>query len=181
MEDQQLWQDGVRLLERLFNDIHPAKKHQLTELLADYRRVKGSLAAIALGVDSDTTCSDCQGQCCLNGKYRMNLLDVLSHSADGKTVLPDFLQRPLCPYGTRLGCTMEPGFRPADCITFICDAIDMRLPISARNDLNVYENAIRECQQKASRLLGLPITTPILLWAEKYHTDNQSILKEALS
>lgn len=166
MDDQQLWQGGLQLLSRLLNDIPADRKQLLTELLADYSREKESLAAIALAVDSETTCRECAGQCCLNGKYRMNVLDALSHCAAGITVLPDFLQKPLCPYGTTRGCTLEPGLRPAGCVFFICDALDRHLSDSARTDLTACEQAIRACLQQADQLLGVPVNTPLLLWAE---------------
>lgn len=167
MDDQQLWQHGLRFLNTLLNDMPHDKKIQLSELLGDYREAKESQAAITLAIDSKTACSNCAGQCCLNGKYRMNVIDALSCSTADISVLPDFLQKPLCPYGNALGCKLEPGFRPADCILFICDTLDRRLSNYTRTDLSRCENAIRECFHKASQLLDVPVTTPLLLWAEK--------------
>lgn len=173
MDDQQLWQHGLRSANRLLiNNIPLVRKQLLEELLVTYRWGKESLVAITLAVDSDTSCRDCAGQCCLNGKYRMNILDVLSHCAAGVTVIPDFSQKPLCPYGTVMGCTMEPEFRPADCVFFICDILDNRLSDSARTELTSGENAIRECLLTASRLLSISMATPLLLWAETQFTIN---------
>ena len=147
----------------------------MSELLAGYRQEKETLAAIALQIDSGTTCRECAGQCCLNGKYRINVFDLLSHCAADITVLPDFEQKPICPYGTVRGCVMAPGYRPADCILFICEALDRHLPDSARTALSIAEKALRECLHEASRLLGVPLATPLLLWAEKNQNSNQSI------
>ncbi len=173
MDDQQLWQQGLRLLNTLLNEITHDKKKQLSELLCRYREAKESQAAVIMAIDSKTACSKCAGQCCLNGKYRMNVFDVLSHSTADISVSPDFSQKPLCPYGNALGCKLEPGFRPADCILFICDTLDGRLSDFTRTDLNRREKAVRECLHSASRLLNVPVKTPLLLWAEKH--NNQSI------
>ena len=167
MNDQQLWQHGLQLLRTLLNDMPHDRKKQLSELLCGYRGVKESQAAIIMAIDSKTACSDCEGQCCMNGKYRMNVLDALSVIAAGKSLLPAFLQKPACPYGDELGCKLEPGFRPADCILFVCDILDMRLSDDNRNDLNMHESALKDCLQKASRLLGMTLNTPLLLWAAK--------------
>lgn len=155
------------LLSTLLNDMSHDRKMQLSELLNGYRGVKESQAAIITEIDSKTACSECGGLCCLNGKYRMNVFDALSAIAADKPLCPDFLQKPVCPYGDEPGCKLEPAFRPADCILFVCDILDMRLSDDSRSDLNRYESAIKECLQKASRLLDLPVNVPLLLWAEK--------------
>lgn len=167
MNDQQLWQHGLRLLRTLLNDMPHDRKKQLLELLGGYRVVKESQAAVIMSIDSKAACSDCKGQCCLNGKYRMNVFDALSAIAADKSLCPAFLQKPCCPYGDELGCKLEPAFRPVDCILFVCDILDMRMSDDNRSNLNGYESALKDCLQKASRLLEMQVNTPLLLWAEK--------------
>jgi len=169
VNDQQLWQHGLQALNDLIHSITPARKLQLMELLANYNHGKKHLAAITLAINSESICRECEGQCCLNGKYRMNVFDALSLCVAGLQISPDFSQKPLCPYGTATGCRVEPTFRPADCVFFICTEIDNRLSVSDKKELETCEKALRECLFAASRLLSMPISSPLLLWAEKEH------------
>lgn len=167
MDDQQLLDIGTSRLKILLADLPVAPGLQLTAQLARYRQVKESYAAIIADVDAASVCCECVGQCCLNGKYRINVFDALARIVAEIPTAAIFSQKPLCPYGTDAGCTMEPGLRPADCILFICDAIEQKLSPSARLILAAQEQELRECIHTASRLTGEPLGTPLLLWATK--------------
>ncbi len=143
----------------------------MSELMAVYHREKEVLAAVASRIDSVTICGECAGQCCLNGKFRINVLDALSLRMSGFSLSPDFDQKPLCPYGTVNGCLMEPGQRPAGCIQFICDAIDGQLSESEKSVLRSLEKALHDCLKDASQLLGIPVAAPLLLWAENNNNN----------
>lgn len=167
MDDRHVWNQGLQYVKQALEELPGAKRQCLSDLLTDYRCQKEALAAVILEINSEAICRVCAGQCCLNGKYRINVLDMFSHCAADISLTPDFEQKPLCPYGTVSGCLMEAGFRPADCILFICEDIDAQLSASARSELAARETFLRNLQHKASRLLDLPISTPVLLWAEK--------------
>jgi len=167
VDDQQLWHLNTARIKGLLAVLPPGAVPVLTQLLNRYRQVKEALAAVVVKVDAASECRRCGGQCCLNGKYRINVLDALAHTAAGISTSADFSQKPVCPYGTEAGCTMEPGLRPADCIMFICDAIDRKLPPEARVILAAGEEDLRDCIQKASDLTEEPLGTPLLLWSGK--------------
>lgn len=167
MDDRQTWDQGLRLINKMLAVLPSVKRQQLSEMLASYRQEKENLAAVIMSIDSEAVCRECRGKCCLNGKYRINVLDLISHCDAGTTVPPNFDQKPFCPYGTLQGCLMEPGCRPFDCVIFICDELDCRLSDFARSALDIREKKLRDCLQDASRLLDLPVATPLLIWAEK--------------
>jgi hypothetical protein len=167
VKDRQVWEQGLRHLSEQFASLAPAIKLQLTGLLAVYKREKESLAALVTSVDSETICRDCGGQCCLNGKYRVNVFDVMALFASELQITANFEQKPLCPYGTCQGCRMEAGFRPADCVLFVCDTLDRRLSEAEKSFMNASEIAIRGCILKASLLMGEALDMPLLLWSEK--------------
>ncbi|MDD2736143.1 MAG: hypothetical protein PHF56_19615 [Desulfuromonadaceae bacterium] len=139
----------------------------LAALLARYCQTKEALASLIEEIDASSVCQRCGGQCCLNGKYRINVFDSLAFIARQFITSVNFNQKPVCPYGSHDGCSMEPGLRPADCILFICDAIDEKLSPQSRMILAAGEMDLRECIEQASRLTGEPLRTPLLLWAEK--------------
>lgn len=167
MNDQQLWDLGITRLECLLKDLSDDRMQALTELLDRYRKAKEANAAVVAEVDAAYICRQCAGQCCLNGKYRVNVLDALAGISAKIPTVTDFLQKPLCPFGTDAGCTMRPGLRPADCILFICDTIDRELSPQTRSVLAAEERALRECIRMASSLTGEHLQSPLLFWAEK--------------
>lgn len=165
MDDQQVWNIATTRLEALLEVLQSRSGPILTDLLTRYRLAKDDFAAVTAKVGAASVCRDCGGLCCLNGKYRLNVLDYLARIAAYIPTVSDFAQKPLCPYGTAAGCAMEPGLRPADCVLFICDAIDCGLSSQARLILAEQEQILRECVREASCLTGEQMGTPLLLWA----------------
>jgi hypothetical protein len=171
MNDQEAWQRGVRFMEKIHDRLPRHARQQLGELLDSYRRHKGEMLALTAG--SSALCRDCGGQCCLNGKYRFSGLDLLA-LLDQQVPLPvpDFAQKPLCPYGDDGGCGMESAFRPLDCVLFICGAIEEIMSETAANALALLEQKLRRYVRQAETLLEQPLGRPLLLLAE--HTDDTS-------
>ena len=166
VDDQRLWELGTVQLKHLYAGFSDETRQALTNVMLRYRKVKESHAAVVGEADASILCRNCCGQCCMNGKYRINVLDYLSRLIGNVPTSVDFMHKPLCPYGTDAGCTMDAGLRPADCVAFICEAIDACLSQKARLQLGVYEQEMRECLREASRLAGVSMGTPVLLWAD---------------
>jgi hypothetical protein len=176
VDDQQLWNLGSVRLKGLLADLSVGTMLALTQLLTRYRKAKDALAAVVAEVGAACVCRECGGQCCPNGKYRINVLDTLARIAAEIPTSADFSRKPVCPYGTDDGCAMEPGLRPADCVLFICDSIDQKLSPQARLLLAAQEQLLRECLHDASLLTGEQMGTPLLLWAEKSGTQSKFIV-----
>ena len=173
MDDQQLWNYGFIRLQTLYSRLSSETEPGLAALLSRYCQTKEALAAVIAEIDAASVCRQCGGQCCLNGKYRINVCDSLALIA--RQILPsvNFTQKPVCPYGSHTGCSMEPGLRPADCVLFICEALDEKLSPDSRMIIASGERALRECIEQASRLIGEELKTPLLLWAEKQSLFNK--------
>lgn len=174
MDDQQLWHLSIKRLNSLHTGISVETEPMMAQLLARYRKTKETLDAVIADIDAAAICRECAGQCCLNGKYRINVLDALARIAAQIQTSADFVQKPICPYGTNAGCTMEAGLRPADCVSFICDAIDQKLSPQARLLIAEQEQILRECIGEASRLTGEQMRMPLLLWAEESIAESKS-------
>lgn len=149
----------------------------LARLLVRYRWTKEELVASSAEIDAASICCECEGQCCLNGKYRINSLDYLAHLAADVPVVADFSHKPLCPYGSKDGCRMEPGLRPSDCVLFICDGIDQKLSEQTRTTLEELERRLRTCVLDASRLIDEEVGMPLLLWAERTLQNSNNLTK----
>ena len=113
MDDQQLWHQGVLRLKALLSVFTAGTDLTLTALLDRYRQTKETVAAVVAEIDSSSVCRQCAGQCCLNGKYRINLFDALAHIAAQIPTSVNFSQKPICPYGSsfrlQYGAGLPPG------------------------------------------------------------------------
>ena len=166
-EDLLLWQGSRELLVSLHDRMAGDHGRQWSELLERYSSLKVRMATLIADVEAAGICGACGGLCCMNGKYRINALDALCGVAVNVSPTVDFCQSPLCPYGTDAGCSLSAPLRPADCILFICDAIDQKLSIPSRSELVRLEQQVRECLREASSVAGELLGTPLLLWGEK--------------
>jgi hypothetical protein len=167
VDDQQLWESGTRRLATMLAALPSETRTALSHLVSRYRQLKEELIACSAEYDAAAVCRECRGQCCLNGKYRLSSLDYLACLVEKVSPVVDFTQKPLCPYGGEDGCFMAPGVRPADCVLFVCDLIDVKLAPQARQKLAELERQVRTHIADASRLVGEELGTPLLLWAEK--------------
>ena len=172
VDDQQLWDRSFRRLKALYSALPQEAKSGLTELLVRYCQTKEALAAVTAGINASSVCRQCGGQCCLNGKYRINVFDTLGFIKSEVFPSIDFAQKPLCPYGSHDGCSLEPALRPSDCIKFICEELDEQLSSQSIEILAAGEQCLRNCIEQASRLTGEPLRTPLLLWTEKQRLFN---------
>ena len=167
MDDLQLLNRGMIRLKEMFEGLSVEAGPAMAQLMTRYRSTKEDFAAVIAAVDASYLCRECAGQCCLNGKYRINLFDALARIAEQIPTSADYSRKPSCPYSNESGCTMEPGLRPADCVMFVCDVIDQKLSPQARLTLSSKELVLRECLGAASALTGERMETPLLLWAAK--------------
>lgn len=171
MDDQQLWHSGMARLGELLAALPQETQRMVSLLLDEYGQLKEAIARITSEVDAAALCRQCAGQCCMNGKYRFNVLDACSCVAAGISVAASFAQKPLCPYGADTGCLLEARYRPLDCILFVCDDIDQALTSHARQHLDVEEQRLRSCLAELAQLLGEPLATPLLLWEQAKRTN----------
>jgi hypothetical protein len=165
--DQQLWDLGILRLKAVISGLPVESELLLNGLLVRYQLAKASHADIISEIGASSVCRECGGECCQNGKYRISVFDVLAHFLDEFETSVNFMQKPLCPYGSSAGCSMGASMRPADCIAFICDEIDLKLSPHSRNMIAASEKELRECIEQVSRLTGQPMGIPLLIWAAR--------------
>lgn len=167
MSDQQAWHAGTIRLGELLAGLTEESGQLLRPLLLQYQETKTAIADITAEIDAALVCAECAGKCCANGKYRFSVLDRLVCLVEDVAVETAFAQKPLCPYGTATGCQLGSSLRPLDCVLFICDDIDRSVPQHARSRLVELELQARNVLRAATRLFGVPLATPLLLWAEQ--------------
>jgi len=157
---QQLWSQLVTQVTAELADL-PADERSWLEaqlqLVADLQRQLHALFEQANGAE---ICRDCRGECCGHGSYHFNLANLLGYLVSGEPLLtPDFTAG--CPYLAAGGCQIPVGLRPFNCVTFICETIEQRLPVGQRKRFYALERQLRQAylsfdaRYRGSSLRGL--------------------------
>ena len=169
MDDKTAWERGLTFLQAAYSALENAVQADIRQLVDAYARTKQAAERLTAGAGGEALCRECAGQCCMNGKYRISGTDALAIVVAGNRagVIPDFGQKPYCPYSTPAGCCFEPSFRPASCIQFICPALDELLSTPARDELAGYESKLALLVQQLEQASGLKLALPLLLLAEQ--------------
>jgi hypothetical protein len=161
------WQAAVQAVSGEFAALPPQARQRLTELLAAIRSAKTTVAALAAAANAEAACATCGGLCCGHGRHHFTVVDLLAFLDAGRALFtPDFAA-PLCPYLDGSSCVMEPGFRPRNCVIFICDAIDDRLPLAARQGLLAAEQELRQLYGDLERLFNNRFANGLLITYER--------------
>jgi hypothetical protein len=164
VDDQQRWDQAVKAADSDYEGLDSATRAQLAVLIGQIMRLKEGLVDQVLAAGSASICRECAGQCCLNGKYHVSVLDLLAYRIEGaEPVVPDFTAVPACPYSGTAGCRMPPRFRPMTCVVFNCELVEERVGQDERAALCATENLLREAIAQANRVAGRRLDRALLL------------------
>jgi len=164
VDDQQRWNRAVKAADNGYEGLGPGMRLKLDVLVKRIMRLKEDLLEQTLAVGGASICRACSGQCCLNGKYHVSVLDLLAYRMAGvEPVLPDFTRSPACPYSGETGCLMQPCFRPMTCVVFNCEQVEMEMGPDKRTALYATERLLREAISQASRIAGRRLDRALLL------------------
>jgi len=167
VEDQQKWQRASAAAFQTYRLLSGDARDALNALISSIMQLKQELFELALVAGGGDICRTCGGQCCLNGKYHVTVLDLLAYRAAGvEPVQPDFGKRPLCPYGGGEGCLMEPRFRSLTCLLFNCELLEERMDTESKQRFATVEQELRRAVTQADTLLGCRAGRALLLSCE---------------
>ena len=79
LDDQQRWEQGVAAAGAGYECLPAESRAELDQLIKRIMRLKEELVDRALSAGSASICRACAGQCCLNGKYHVSVLDMLAY------------------------------------------------------------------------------------------------------
>lgn len=164
MDDQKTWIQAVESASDYYQRLPAMISTDLDAIINKIMRIKEQLSELTLSSGSADICRTCGGECCLNGKYHVSLLDLLAYRKTGaELVAPNFAAHPYCPYSGASGCLMPPRFRPMTCVVFNCGLIENQMHPSQCRALYEYENKLRESIRQACLLTGRRLDRPLLL------------------
>jgi hypothetical protein len=164
VDDQQRWQRAIASTFEDYRRLPAGTRFGLDELIARIMQLKQELSDLVLASGSGDICRSCGGQCCLNGKYHVTILDLLTYCSAGvEPVKPDFGKRPLCPYGGTDGCLMAPRFRSMTCLIFNCELLEDRMGADDKHQFTESEQKLRRTVIEVEKLLGYRAGRALLL------------------
>lgn len=140
--DKNLWQRIVDQLRREWEELPTDERAWISGQVEKLGALQGRLHQFFLDVDGASACRDCVGDCCGHGRFHPTLANLLACLVNRDFPDPDFGQD--CPYMGHAGCQFPPEFRPYNCITFICDRIEDKLPVADRGEFYRLDKEIRE-------------------------------------
>ena len=152
MEWERKWQAGGAGGAALFDKLPPAELARLRPLALAMRRRKEEMQELASAVDAATHCAGCGGACCVSGKYHFTGVDLLVFLVSREPLFVPRFDNGLCPYLGDARCLIAAGYRPFNCITFICDLIEDQLP---RDQVSRFYQMERELRKNYGEIASL--------------------------
>jgi hypothetical protein len=124
MTEKERWDLGVCAVRKEYAGLSPADRSHVKVCVGQIRSLKNELQLIAEGADAGAVCALCSGECCRGGKGHVRAVDLIAYLSDGREIFTPCFEKAICPYLGDGGCLMEPGYRPFNCITFICERVE---------------------------------------------------------
>ncbi len=133
VNDNETWQLAVTAATSEFADLSIDVRLRADELLRRVMACKGELTAIFELLDGADICRLCRGECCKVGRFHFTVIDLLAYLTTGRELFSPHFGGGSCPFLGDTGCMMEPEYRPYNCVTFVCDRIDIGMDAIRRN------------------------------------------------
>lgn len=164
LDDQQRWEQAVAAANARYEGLAAESRAGLDELIKRIMGLKEELIERTLSAGSASICRACAGQCCLNGKYHVSVLDILAYRTSMTEALtPNFNANPACPYSGPAGCLMPPRFRPMTCVVFNCELIEGSMPPKELAALYLCEKQLRGAIARTNLVAGQRLDRALLL------------------
>lgn len=146
--DDELWRLGVKAV---VNEFRILTSDQLTGLKAGAEELialKAAMQAVVEKVNCAAICATCGGECCVRGKYHFSAIDLVVYLLTGKELFEPRFANGSCSYLAEDGCLMPPQYRPFNCVTFVCEQIEVHLPASDKEFFYAAESKLRLIYKK---------------------------------
>ncbi|PLY00100.1 MAG: hypothetical protein C0622_09465 [Desulfuromonas sp.] len=158
----QLW-DGLmaRALEA-YRALAATEKEWIAGRLARIAQLQRELDTLFRAGNGLAACHNCGGDCCAKGHNHMTLANLLAFLQDGE--LPPVADFSLtCPFLGPQGCRLAVERRPYNCVTFICDEIEIALCPDQRRRFYSLDSELRQLYLEFSARYPAAAMTGLLI------------------
>ena len=161
-----LWQQTLAAVRGELAALPAAERGRLESHLARLAALQEELHDAFLAVDGPQLCRACDGACCGCGRNHLtlgNLLAILLSGAEPPA--PDWSAP--CPWLAPGGCRLAVAWRPFNCVSFVCEVVEARLPDLARERFYRIEKELRAGYDELARRFPGAGRQGLLLRAER--------------
>lgn len=143
LAEEALWQQTLAAVRSELAALKPAERAWLQGHLRALGDLQERLHAYFLAAGGAELCRDCDGACCGCGRNHLTLGNLLAILLAGEEPpLPDWSAP--CPWLTAAGCRLAVPRRPFNCVSFVCETVESRLPEADRAAFYALEKELRQ-------------------------------------
>lgn len=174
--DDEKWRIGLAAVVEEFAALDEARRCAVVALVHQIMAVKGEIAACFSLVDGAAVCAQCGGECCRAGRYHFTVIDLLAYLVAQRKLFTPSFDSGACPFIGGDGCLMEPQFRPYNCVTFVCDRVELEMAPGPRQDFNSLCDRLLTCYLEMEALLANRFRSGLLINCERYLDGKAAML-----
>lgn len=176
MTDDEMWRIGFAAVVEEFAALDEARRSAVVALVHRIMVVKGEIAACFSLVDGAAVCAQCGGECCRAGRYHFTVIDLLAYLVHQRHLFSPSFDAGACPFIGAAGCLMEPQFRPYNCVTFVCDSVELEMTPDLRQSFNSLCDRLLACYLEMEALLANRFRSGLLINCERYLAGKAAML-----
>lgn len=166
LQDLQLWRRTLAAVVAEVGWLGGQERAGLREEVAAVASLQRRLHAFFEKADGAELCRTCSGACCEKGRNHLTLVNLLGYLlADEAPPQPDFSST--CPFLGHAGCLLDPGRRPFNCVTFICDPVEANLTAAEVETFYALEKELRSIYLHFDRRYAGSSLRGLLIRAER--------------
>ncbi len=154
MIERVMWDIGIAAVRKEYGFLSPLLKNHLRKTAAAIKSFKQELYLAAEVAGAGAACATCFGECCKCGKNHVTVVDILVYLSDGAELFIPCFKQAVCPYIGKYGCLMPPEYRPYNCITFICEAIECGLRSLQKERFDSAERELKSLYEGLEQLFA---------------------------
>lgn len=162
------WRLSVSATTSEYADLPIEMRGRVEELLRQVMACKGELTTIFDLLDGADICRLCRGECCKAGSFHFTVIDLLAYLATGRELFTPRFAVGSCPFLGDTGCMMEPEYRPYNCVTFVCDRIDICMDSNSRNRFAHLTDRLLGLNREIEALFGIRFMYGLLSNGERF-------------
>lgn len=176
MTDDEKWRIGIAAVAEEFAALDGARQDAVTALVRQIMAIKGEIAACFSLADGTAVCAQCGGECCRAGRYHFTVIDLLAYLVNQQRLFTPSFDTGSCPFIGKAGCLMEPQFRPYNCVTFVCDRVELGMEADQQQSFSSLCDKLLDCYLEMETLLGNRFRSGLLINCERYLDGKSAML-----
>ncbi|AMV73558.1 hypothetical protein JCM30471_19750 [Desulfuromonas carbonis] len=141
-DEEEIWCRTLAAVRSELAALPLAERSWLERQLARIATLQERLHAFFLAADGPELCRACDGACCGCGRNHLTLGNLLAILLAGREPpVPDWSAP--CPWLAADGCRLPVAWRPFNCVSFVCEAVEERLADVDRESFYRLERELR--------------------------------------